>query len=78
MAVFSSMAGHDDAGVVTGHIGTNTPKISYPLAGGDRAFRAHVIHKGETPFSEPLLRTLLRTLFYCKSHSRPPSQIRRV
>ena len=28
----------------------------------------------EAPFSEPLLRTILRTLFYCKTHSRPPYQ----
>ena len=28
-------------------------------------------HLLETAFSEPLLRTLLRTLFYCQTHSRP-------
>ena len=45
-----------------------TPKGAYsPRGRGSR-------HLLETPFSEPLLRTLLRTLFYCKTHSRPPSQ----
>ena len=34
--VCSYMAGHEDAGVVTGHIGTNTRPNLYPLAGGDR------------------------------------------
>ena len=28
----------------------------------------------EAPLSEPFLRTLLRTLFYGKTHSRPPAQ----
>ena len=31
-------------------------------------------HLLETASSEPLLRPRLRTLFYCKTHSRPPSQ----
>ena len=44
-----------------------TPKGAYSTRGRSR-------HLLETPFSEPLLRTLLRTLFYCKTHRRPPSQ----
>ena len=40
-----------------------TPKGAYSTRGRSR-------HLLETPFSEPLLRTLLRTLFYCKTHSR--------
>ena len=31
------MASHEDGGVVTGHIGTNTHPNLYPLAGDDRA-----------------------------------------
>ena len=34
--VWSYMVSHEDAGVVTGLIGTNTPKF-VPLAGDDRA-----------------------------------------
>ena len=45
----------------------HTPKGAYSPRGGSR-------HLLETPFSEPLQRTLLRTLFCCKTHSRPPSQ----
>ena len=30
------MAGHEDAWVLTGHIGTNTHPNLYPLAGDDR------------------------------------------
>ena len=41
-----------------------TPKGSYSP-------RGHARHLLETPFSEPLLRTLLRTLSYCKTHSSP-------
>ena len=44
-----------------------TPKGAYSTRGRSR-------HLLETPFSEPLLRTLLRTLFCCKTHRRPPSQ----
>ena len=44
-----------------------TPKGAYSTRGRSR-------HLLETPFSEPLLRTLLRTPFYCKTHRRPPSQ----
>ena len=39
-----------------------TPKGAYSPSGRSR-------HLLEAPFSEPLLRTLLRTLFYCKTHS---------
>ena len=42
-----------------------TPKGAYSTRGRSR-------HLLETPFSEPLLRTLLRTPFYCKTHRRPP------
>ena len=35
--VCSYMASHEDAGVVTGHIGTNTRPNLYPLAGDDSA-----------------------------------------
>ena len=42
-----------------------TPKGSFSPRGRTR-------HLLETPFSEPLLRTLLRTLSHCKTHSRPP------
>ena len=28
--------GHEDAGVMIGHIGTNTPEFKCPLAGDDR------------------------------------------
>ena len=45
------------------HIG-NTPKGAYSSRGRSR-------HLLATPFSEPLLRTLLRTLFHCKPHSSP-------
>ena len=38
-----------------------TPKGSYSPRGRSR-------HLLQTPFSEPLLRTLLRTPFYCKNH----------
>ena len=44
-----------------------TPKGAYSTRGRSR-------HLLETAFSEPLLRTLLRTHFYCKTHRRPPSQ----
>ena len=44
-----------------------TPKGSYSPRGRSR-------HLLETPFSENLLRTLLRTLFNCKTHRTPPSQ----
>ena len=44
-----------------------TPKGAYSTRGRSR-------HLLETAFSEPLLKTLLRTHFYCKTHSRPPSQ----
>ena len=44
-----------------------TPKGSYSPRGRSR-------HLLETPFSEPLLRTLLRTLFCCKTQSTPPPQ----
>ena len=44
-----------------------TPKGAYSTRGRSR-------HLLETSFSEPLLRTLLRTVFYCKTHRRPPSQ----
>ena len=44
-----------------------TPKGAYSTRG--RSW-----HLLETPFSEPLLRTLLKPLFYCKTHRRPPSQ----
>ena len=44
-----------------------TPKGAYSTRGRS----GHLL---ETPFSEPLLRTFLRTLFYCKTHRRPPSQ----
>ena len=44
-----------------------TPQGAYSPRGRSR-------HLLETPFSEPLLTTLLRTPFYCKAHSRPPSQ----
>ena len=43
------------------------PKGAYSSRGRSR-------HLLETAFSEPLLRTLLRTPFYCKTHSRPPFQ----
>ena len=43
-----------------------TPKGAY-------SSRGHSRHLLETAFSEPLLRTVLRTLSYCKTHSRPPS-----
>ena len=42
-----------------------TPKEACSTRGRSR-------HLLETAFSEPLLRTLLRTLFYCKMHSRTP------
>ena len=44
-----------------------TPKGAYSSSGRSR-------HLLEIAFSEPLLRTLPRTLFYCKTHSSPPSQ----
>ena len=44
-----------------------TPKGAYSTRGRSR-------HLLETPFSEPLLRTLLKTPFYCKTHRRPPSR----
>ena len=34
--IWTYLAGHEDAGVVTGHIGTTHPNL-YPLAGDDRA-----------------------------------------
>ena len=40
--VCSYMAGHEDAGVVTGHIGTNTRPNLYPLAGDDGALTIRV------------------------------------
>ena len=42
-----------------------TPKGAYSPRGRFR-------HLLETPFSEPLLRTLPRTLFYCKTHIADP------
>ena len=42
-----------------------TPKAAYST-------RGHFRHLLETAFSEPLLRTLLRTLVYCKTHRRTP------
>ena len=44
-----------------------TPKGAYSPRGRSR-------HLLETPFSEPLLRILLRTPFTVKTHRRPPSQ----
>ena len=44
-----------------------TPKRAYSPSRRSR-------HLLETPFSEPLLGTLVRTLSYCKTHSRPPSE----
>ena len=49
------------------HLLGRTPKGAYCSRGRSR-------HLLETAFSEPLLRTLLRTHFYCKTHSSPPSQ----
>ena len=46
---------------------TRAPKGAYSTRGRSR-------HLLVTHFSEALLRTPLRTLFYCKTHKRPPSQ----
>ena len=43
--VCSYMAGHEDAGVVTGHIGTNTPKLAEK--GLDRFHKQKKKVKGE-------------------------------
>ena len=53
---------------VAGRFIGRTPKGAYSPRGRSR-------HLLETPFSEPHLRTLLRTLFYCKTHRKGlPSQ----
>ena len=65
--------------------GEKTPTPSFPVSPyplnlvghtpkGAYSSRVRSRHLLETAFSEPLLRTLLRTLFCCKNHSRPPSQ----
>ena len=51
-----------------------TPQTLGRTPKGADSSRGRSRHLLETAFSEALLRTLPRTLFECKTHSRPPSQ----